>query len=118
LKMPGPKGMITIKADQCDALACENATLMHVGRFGEKVAQEQAANVAKMHGSSTLLKSPMISSPRPSSTKKGTYGASTSKEQPADQSADEKKEADDKEVPVDPSNPDKKQHISTDLQAK
>jgi hypothetical protein len=118
LKMPGPKGMITIKADQCDALACENATLMHVGRFGEKVAQEQAAKVAKMHGGSTLLKSPMINSPRPSSAKKGTYGASTSKERSADQSADEKKEADDKEVPVDPSNPEKKQHISTDLQAK
>jgi hypothetical protein len=29
LKMSGPKGMITIKADQCDALACENATLTH-----------------------------------------------------------------------------------------
>jgi hypothetical protein len=36
LKMPGPKGTITIKANQCDALACENATLMHVGRFGKK----------------------------------------------------------------------------------
>jgi hypothetical protein len=30
LKMPAPKGVITIKTDQCDALACENATLMHV----------------------------------------------------------------------------------------
>jgi hypothetical protein len=29
LKMSGTKGMITIKADQCDALACENATLTH-----------------------------------------------------------------------------------------
>jgi hypothetical protein len=38
MKMPGPKGMITIKADQCDTLACENATLTHVGRFGEKAA--------------------------------------------------------------------------------
>jgi hypothetical protein len=38
LKIPGPKGVITIKADQCDALECENATLMHVGRFDEKVA--------------------------------------------------------------------------------
>jgi hypothetical protein len=40
MKMPGPKGMITIKADQRDALACENATLTHVGRFSEKVAQD------------------------------------------------------------------------------
>jgi hypothetical protein len=31
MKMPGPKGVITIKADQRDTLACENATLTHVG---------------------------------------------------------------------------------------
>jgi hypothetical protein len=31
LKMPGPKGVITIKVDQHDALVCENATLTHVG---------------------------------------------------------------------------------------
>jgi hypothetical protein len=29
LKMPSPKGMITIKADQHDAIACENETLTH-----------------------------------------------------------------------------------------
>jgi hypothetical protein len=33
LKMPGPKGVITIMVDQHDALACENTTLMHAGRF-------------------------------------------------------------------------------------
>jgi hypothetical protein len=38
MKMSGPKGDITIKADQRDALACENATLTHAGRFGKKVA--------------------------------------------------------------------------------
>jgi hypothetical protein len=27
MKMHGPKGVITIKVDQCDALACENTTL-------------------------------------------------------------------------------------------
>jgi hypothetical protein len=27
IKMPGPKGVITLKSDQCDALACENASL-------------------------------------------------------------------------------------------
>jgi hypothetical protein len=36
MKMHGPKGVITNKADQRDALECENATLMHVGWFGEK----------------------------------------------------------------------------------
>jgi hypothetical protein len=40
MKMPGPKGVITIKSDQRDALACENATLTHARRFGEKAAQE------------------------------------------------------------------------------
>jgi hypothetical protein len=30
-KMPGPKGVITIKVNQCDALVCENTTLMHAG---------------------------------------------------------------------------------------
>jgi hypothetical protein len=40
MKMLGPKGMITIKDDQLDALACENATLTHVGRFGDKATQE------------------------------------------------------------------------------
>jgi hypothetical protein len=31
MKMSGPKGVITNKADQCDALACENVTLTHAG---------------------------------------------------------------------------------------
>jgi hypothetical protein len=31
LKMPDPKGVITIMVDQHDALSCENATLMHAG---------------------------------------------------------------------------------------
>jgi hypothetical protein len=31
MKMSGPKGVITIKADQCNALACESATLTHAG---------------------------------------------------------------------------------------
>jgi hypothetical protein len=38
MKMPGPKGVIIVRADQRDALACENATLTHVGRFDEKAA--------------------------------------------------------------------------------
>jgi hypothetical protein len=35
MKMPRPKGVITIKADQRDTLACENASLSHVGHFGD-----------------------------------------------------------------------------------
>jgi hypothetical protein len=38
IKMPGPRGVITLKSDQCDALACENAALAHAGKFGEKEA--------------------------------------------------------------------------------
>jgi hypothetical protein len=38
IKMPGPKGVIVLKSDQRDALACENATLTHTGRFSEKKA--------------------------------------------------------------------------------
>jgi hypothetical protein len=58
MKMLGPKGVITIKANQHDALACENVALTHAGRFGEKTAQEQAAKVAKTHNGSASFKSP------------------------------------------------------------
>jgi hypothetical protein len=56
MKMPGPKGVITIKADQRDTLACENASLSHVGRFGNKAIQDQVAKVAKTHGDSAPCK--------------------------------------------------------------
>jgi hypothetical protein len=114
MKMPDPKGMITIKADQRDTLACENATLRHPGWFGEKKAQEQAAKVVKTQGGSTPLRSPApepltIGIPRPPSTKKDTYVASTSNQLPTDQPTDDKnKGVSDKEVPVDPSNLNKK----------
>jgi hypothetical protein len=90
MKMSGPKGVITIKANQRDALACENVTLTRAERFGGKATQEQAANVAKTHDGSTPFKSPVpkpltIGSPRPPSAKKGTYGASMSQQPPADQ---------------------------------
>jgi hypothetical protein len=38
MKMPAPKGIITIKANQRDTLASENASLSHVGRLREKAA--------------------------------------------------------------------------------
>jgi hypothetical protein len=108
LKMHVPKCVITINADQSDALACENATLTHAGQFDEKATQELAAKIAKTHGGSTSFKSPTpklptVGSPRPTSAKKGAYNASTSNQQPTDQPVDGKKEADEKEVLVYPS---------------
>jgi hypothetical protein len=56
IKMPGPRGVITLKSDQHDALACENATLTHTGRFGEKEAQNLTVKVAKTHRGGTPAK--------------------------------------------------------------
>jgi hypothetical protein len=56
IKVPGPKGIIILKSDQCDALACENVALTHAERFSEKEAQELAAKVAVAHGGSTPIK--------------------------------------------------------------
>jgi hypothetical protein len=56
IKMSGPKGIITLKSDQRDALVCENATLTHTGRFSEKEAQELATKMAKIYGGSTLAR--------------------------------------------------------------
>jgi hypothetical protein len=53
IKMPGPKGVITLKSDQRDALACDNAALTHVGCFGEKEERELAVKMAKMHEGGT-----------------------------------------------------------------
>jgi hypothetical protein len=61
--MPGPRGVITLKSNQCDALACENATLTHAGRFGKEEVQKLAVEVAKTHGGGTLAK---IVTPGPS----------------------------------------------------
>jgi hypothetical protein len=38
IKMPGPRGVITLKSNQHDALACENAALTHTGKFDKKEA--------------------------------------------------------------------------------
>jgi hypothetical protein len=47
MKMLGPKGVITIKADQRDALACKNTSLLQAELFSDKAAQYQVAKVAK-----------------------------------------------------------------------
>jgi hypothetical protein len=62
IKMPRPKDVITIKADQRDALACENTSLSHGSQFGEKSAQEQAIKAAKIKGDNTPSK---ILAPKP-----------------------------------------------------
>jgi hypothetical protein len=62
IKIPGPKGIIVLKSDQRDALACENASLTHAKRFGEREEQELAAKVVKAHGGSTPIG---IAAPKP-----------------------------------------------------
>jgi hypothetical protein len=59
IKMSGPRGVITLKSDQRDTLACENAALTHTGRFDEKEAQRLVAKVANMHGGGTPAKTVM-----------------------------------------------------------
>jgi hypothetical protein len=127
MKMPGPKGVITIMTDQRDTLACENVSLSHVGHFSDKTAKEQSAKVAKTQGGSTPLKtsaskSPIGGTPRAPSAKKGTYVASPYTQQPIDQLVDDKKNGTalpkDKEILADPSNSDKKLWINTTLNPK
>jgi hypothetical protein len=81
IKISDPKGVITTKSDQHDALACENAALSHVERFRAKATEEQAANVAKTHDGNNQNKSPApkpptSGTPCPPSAKKGTHVAS------------------------------------------
>jgi hypothetical protein len=54
VKMPGPRGVITLKSDQRDALACD-----HPRRFGKKEVQKLAAKVAKTYGEGTPAKTVM-----------------------------------------------------------
>jgi hypothetical protein len=46
--MPVPKAVITITSDHRDAVACENAALTHVGKFGNKKAQDLAVKIVKI----------------------------------------------------------------------
>jgi hypothetical protein len=124
IKMLEPKGIITLKSDQRDALVCENATLTQAEWFGEKEAQELAFKMAKMHEASTPVRTvvpkPLTSStPRSPAEKKSIFVGSTSNQPTADQSADDKKKgAANKEVPVDPNDTDKKLYLSMELNTK
>jgi hypothetical protein len=53
IKMPGPKGVITITSDHRDAVACENTALTHAGKFGNKEAQDLAVKMAKIQQGNT-----------------------------------------------------------------
>jgi hypothetical protein len=124
IKMPGPKGIIILKSNQREALACENATLIHAGRFSEKEALELAVKVAKAHGGSTpirtgVFKPPATSTHQPSPEKKNTFVGVMSNQPSADQAVnDKKKGATDKEVAVDPDDTNKKLRLGTELEDK
>jgi hypothetical protein len=123
IKMLGPKGVITLKSDQHHALARENATLIYVGRFGEKEAQELPAKVAKTrrkHSSQNSgAKAATGGTLRPPAEKMSAFVGSTSHQPTTDQVVDDKKKgAADKEVVVDPDDTEKKLHLSTELDTK
>jgi hypothetical protein len=127
MKMTRQEGVITVKADQRDALSCENTSLLLAGRFGDKEGQEQATKAAKTKGGSTPSKA---STPKPPTSNilrvppasKDTNITSASTPAPADQKVDNKLKGsvgiEDKEVLVDPSNSDKKFRISSNLDPK
>jgi hypothetical protein len=124
IKMPGPRGVITLKLDQRDALACENATITHAGRFDEQEVQNLAAKIAKTHGGGASTRMVTL---RPVAgdilrmlvAKKGMTVTSISTQRSTDQlMTNERKGAADKVIQVYPNDDDKKLHISTELEAK
>jgi hypothetical protein len=124
IKMPGPKGVITLKSDHRDTVACENAALTHTGKFDNKEAQNLAIKMAKIQQGNTSYRIATLGSAaggtsQPVTLMKGITVASPSNQPAANQLATEdKKGATDKEVAVDPNNTDKKLRISTELDAK
>jgi hypothetical protein len=124
IKMPGPRGVITLKLDQCDVLACENATLTHARKFSKKEAQNLAAKVAKMHGGGTPARavtprSLARNTPKTPAVKKSMTVTPTSTLHATDQLvSDEIKGAANKEIQVDPSDAIKKLCVSMELEVK
>jgi hypothetical protein len=47
IKMPGPRGIITLTSYHRDAVACESVTLTQAGKFGNKEAQDLAEKWSK-----------------------------------------------------------------------
>jgi hypothetical protein len=126
IKMPSPRGVITLKSNQHNALACENAALTHARRFGKKEVQKLAVKVAKMHGGGTPAKT-VTPGPSTGDTSKAHVAKQkqsmtvtpASTQRTTDQLVtDERNGATDKEIQVDPNDADKKLHISMELEAK
>jgi hypothetical protein len=108
-------------------MACKNASLSHAGRFSDKVAQKQATKAAKTKGGSTpskpsASKPPIGNTPWVPPALKGTNIASGSTPTFTDQKVDNKLKGtmgtEDKDVQVDPNDPDKNLHISSILDPK
>jgi hypothetical protein len=124
IKMPGPKGVITLTSDHRDAVACGNAALTHAGKFGNKEAQDLVVKMGKIHQGNTPSRiatpgSAAEGASRPATLTKGITVASPSNQPAVNQlTAEDKKGATDKEVAVDPNHADKKLRISTELDPK
>jgi hypothetical protein len=126
IKMPNPRGVITLKSDRRDALACESAVLTDAGRFSKEEVQKLATKVAKMHGRGTPTKTKMHrpstedTSKMPVAKQKQGMTVTPASTLPATDQlvANEKKWAADKEIQVDPTDADKKLRISAELDAK
>jgi hypothetical protein len=96
LKIPRTKGIITIKADQLDALACANTSLSYVGCFSDTAAQDQAAKTqdGSVPCKTSASKPPINITPRASggtTTSKGVNTSSFSTRLLAEQEMDNKK---------------------------
>jgi hypothetical protein len=108
IKMPGPKGVITLMSDHRDAVACENASLTHAGKFSNKEVQDLVVKMVKIQQGNTPSR---IATP-------GSAAEGASRPAANQLAAEDKKGATDKEVVVDPNHADKKLRISTELDPK
>jgi hypothetical protein len=124
IKMPGPRGIITLTSDHRDAVACESVALTQAGKFGNKEAQDLAVKMAKIPQGNTSSRIATSASAAEGASRLATLTkditvASLSKQSAANQvAAEDKKGATDKEVAVDPNQADKKLRISTELDPK
>jgi hypothetical protein len=123
IKMSGTKGVIILKSDQRDTLACENVAVTHVGRCGEKEAQELATKVAKTHGGGTSVRK---AAPRHQlvvhfgrqQRRRAHLWALYQTSTPSISQRMIRRMATDKEVVLDSDDTDKKLRLSTELDAK
>jgi hypothetical protein len=124
IKMPGPKGVITLTSDHRDAVAYENAALTHAGKFSNKEAQDLAVKMAKIQQGNTPSRIATPGSATEGASRLATLTNGITVASPLNQPAvnqlavEDKKGATDKEVVVDPSHADKKLCISTELDPK